>query len=285
MKWPLVAAVALVLAWPASGHVGDFAEGKAFAADPYSGTLEPADDYIYDNRPAGLRVLLVEKSGPGFKPPPNSTVITWTGRRGTSEIGGVLDPNGTKWEGSTTFPAPGQWNVTLTFAGPSGNRTVAVPFMVYKQLGYRIKPVDPGLDPYLGQRTTLAFRQVWHDMTLQPYRPAIQDLWVRIERWDSMHTTMLSAQEVEMAATSDGWSVDHEFKELGMFHMSFRSRSGGFGYEDMPIQHTFVVEGTPQETDFVKLGLYGVIVLGSLGLVWYAWRLRRNRRQDDEADT
>lgn len=279
-----MAALLLAAAWPAAGHVGDFSEGKSFAAEPYSGTLMPVQDYIYDNRPAGLRVLLVEKAGPGFKAANRSTDIAWTASLGQETLAGSFAATTLEgqWESAnTTFPKGGEWNVTLSIRGAAGNRTLSVPMMVYKQLGYRMKPVNAELDPYLDEETTLGFRQVWYDAALQPSRTPLEDVTMRIERWDQLHKVMLSSQEVQMSQTGDAWEYDHEFQETGMFHMSFASRSGGFGYEEMPIQHVFVVERPAEEVDYVRMGLIAFVALCCIVLVGYVWYLVRGRRRGD----
>lgn len=260
-------AFASVLLLPTSfAHFEGYSETTATTVGPYSVVIEPSSSAIYARGPVQLAITTYGEDGrPARADPqlnvtlPNGTTLplrTTTLTPGYSSA--VLQP-----------PTRGNYTILIGIDDANGTHKGTTNIDVYPNIGLAIIPIDPNLDVTTNLSTSVRFQTV--DPATNFPNTTAKDLTIRIQHWNDDHTQLTNTTERQLRSEgASTWVLDFDFPERGMYHMSFRSDTGNFTYEDIPLLHTFATDPLPPlataETPAPAL-LLALTLLASLALV------------------
>lgn len=264
-------ALASVLLLPSSlAHFEGYSETTATTVGPYSVVVEPSSNAIYAGDPVQLAITAYASDGRPARVEPQLNVTL---------------PNGTTLPLRTTTltpgyasaflqpPTRGNYTILIGIQDANGSHQGTTNIDVYPDLGLAIVPIDPNLDVTTNTPRSVRFQTV--DPASNFPNMEAKDLTIRIQHWNDNHTQLTNT--TERALRSEGastWVLDFDFPERGMYHMSFRSDSGNFTYEDVPILHTFATDPVPAPTNADTPAPPTLLVLTSIALL----ALLRTRR-------
>ncbi|MEK6986208.1 MAG: hypothetical protein AABX89_07490 [Candidatus Thermoplasmatota archaeon] len=265
-------------------HVEEFGSDTVFQSDTYVAVLSP-DRLPIAGQTMEWRLIVQEWKDNRLGAASNATQIsyTWTGPQEETLQGAFRHAANTTWEGSWLFPSPGAWNATITFENGARREVATLALAVYKDVGFRITPVNEELDAYVGNVTRLDFKLVWYDNERAQANQGPGLLLLTLESWTDDHSQMLGSEKLILQRTPDHtWAADVTFREPGMRHMRFTSAL--FDPDDVPTQHVFVQESVEPRSDLTRTllnGLFLAVVAGGtfylLNQTWKWWRDRAGR--------
>lgn len=254
--------LALLLAAPLAGaHISSLTQGAIVRAGPYSLSFSPSPESPYTNETVGLTAEVAEQ---GLRARNVRVVANVTSPDGAQTTAPLVD-DGTGYLVGTFRPTePGTYAIRLDVRNMSSGEVHSgeTSIDVFREMGFRIRSLDPNLDIVAGQTTTLAFETV-DPITLQR-KDAFKDLTLTIEHWTSDHKTFLDSVVVPMDNPSPGlFKVDHVFAHGDSYLLRFSSQAAGFKPDDAPKIHVDATTlATPPSADTpLPVGLVALAVV------------------------
>lgn len=236
-----LALLALLTVGLADAHVETFSQSQTMRLGPYTGIVEPYPSPMFANSALTMRAVFSKN---GSYATGLTVDMELTGPVGTARK--PMEPDGTGYfVASVAVTWPGVYDAKVTVKDDAGSYENRTNFYVYPDASVRVRPGDQAQpDPYSNQTYPLKF-EVVDNQTMRP-TDKITDLSVRIEHWTDDHGQMLGQEDKRLERLGLGmWGDDHVFREKGMYHMRFLSRSGGFNYADTPILHVYANDPPP----------------------------------------
>lgn len=241
----------------AEAHLQTYSDARSITAGPWSVTLYPTPSPLFNGTDTKIQALVYESASATIERSVNGT-LELSGPGGFKQTL-PLTRNRTEYLDSSSFQFPQRGNYTVTFAGTKNGTTHqgSASLDVYPNLPLRLQPMNEGADPLANQPYSLLY-QVMDAASGIPMEN-VTDLRVRAERWTDDHGRKLGEEEFDLAKIGGGtWQAIHAFPETGMWHLWFRSTSGGFEYYDTPMWHVYA--GTAPETGGASPGLAPMLV-------------------------
>lgn len=281
-----LAALVLLLALPSTqAHVEEFGSDTVFESDSYVAVLSP-DRQPVAGQMMDWRLIVQEWSADRLGAASTATRIShaWTGPEAATFNGTLRHAANSTWEGSWQFPSAGTWNATFTFDNGAKREAATLTLSVYKDIGFRITPVNEELDAFVGNVTPLDFKLVWYDNERAQTSQGPSRLLLTLERWTDDHSQMLGSEKIILQRTRDHtWATDVTFREPGMRHMRFTSSL--FEADEVPTLHIFVQEADASASAdlgrSLLTGLFAAVVAGGTAyLLHQAWKWWRSRYEN-----
>lgn len=269
MRRALLALAALALVAPgALAHIGAPDQSASLTVgEDYLAFFEPRPSPPFENDTVTFAVKVADRrTGAPLANVPATVIVG--GPQGFNARKALADDGTGYLIGAFVLPHAGPYSARLLLRNPETNETSSADaeFEVYRDLPFRIRPVDETQDVYVGHVTALAF-EIVDPITLARV-DAFEDLDVQVEHWTEDHRSLLSYKFVEPRKMSKGvWRIDERFEEAGMYHVRFASETAGFTYGDVPLLHVYADTPPPSDAQTplpgaaAALALLGVLAL------------------------
>lgn len=235
----LLATLALALVAPsATAHSETISQSQSFEVGPYVVALTPDPMPMYANvTPQAFRLEVVNASTNLYAQV--SAHLTLVGPNAFEDTLTFESASARYYLAHTTLTQRGNHTATLVIEDGTGEHELETTFLVYPDMPFRIRPVDPSYDVIPGARSVLAYEIV--DPVTLARKDAFASLDMRIEHWSSDHATLLDEKTIALRNEGVGlWKIEHVF-DAGHYYLRFASQDGGFNYADLPLLHVNVL--------------------------------------------
>ncbi|MHB8584323.1 MAG: hypothetical protein ACYDDF_00590 [Thermoplasmatota archaeon] len=231
----------------ATAHITAYTEAQTYTHGTASLFVNPAPTPLYAGMPFNWTVYA--GNGTGLDPVRDAN-ITLRVTGGPAAVGTATsftpDPHAAPgyYLAPGIFPKAGQYNLSFRVQPTNGSAyTLNGSFRAYETV-LRVLPDQPTLDVFTNQSTTITFDTKAASGALVQVR----DLEVRMQHWNDAHTLIYATWYQNMTSTPNGQaSFTRTFNTTGMVHMQFASASLGFGFEDTPVLHMYIVNPLPSD--------------------------------------
>lgn len=269
MRRVLVLLALFALVPTAGAHIEGFSQARSLPLGPYQAYVEPQPTTIYANSTLSFSALITDNATGGYVTTLSATMVLRGPNGWTKTLNMTRDSTGYLLA-SLVMPGAGNYSADFVLHDKDRDYSSSTSFVAYPDLPFRIASADPGQDVYAGSRTPIAI-EVTDPLTGERV-DKFDDLEISMERWKDDHSAMLGHDSLTPKRDARGlWKVDYTFKEPGMYHLRFASRSGAFNYDEVPILHLYATDPALGGSAPAKKGVpepgVGLVVLALAGLV------------------